>query len=255
MDGKTISDHCIMSWLLIDNSNTRTKITLGDAEGLEDWRAVISTPGLSEESLEDALSGLEYEAVVVCSVVPDKRKVMEDFFADRTPIHFVDQHSPIGMDIDYPNPAGIGADRLANASGVQRHGVPVIVVDFGTAVTFDVISGQPAYCGGVIAPGLGAMNAWLPQKTALLKPIELVEPDAAIGKSTEQAMLSGAVHGYRGLVREIIAQVRQELEGEVRIVATGGDSELIASGLEEIELVDRDLTLEGLRLIASRVFS
>ena len=241
-----------MSWLLIDNSNTRTKIALGGAEGLEDWRAVIATPELSEESLDETLSGVSYDGVVICSVVPAKREVMAAYFADRAPTHFVDQHSPIGMAIDYPNPAGIGADRLANAAGVQRHGVPVIVVDFGTAVTFDVISSQPAYCGGVIAPGLGAMSGYLPQKTALLKPIELVEPAAAIGKSTEQAMLSGAVHGYRGLVREIIAQVRKELEGEVRIVATGGDSELIANGLEEIEVVDRHLTLEGLRLIATR---
>ena len=243
-----------MSWLLIDNSNTRTKMTLGDGQGLEDWRAVIATAELTAVALDDALSGLEYEAVIICSVVPAKREVMEAFFKDRAPIHFVDQHSPIGMAIDYPNPAGIGADRLANAAGVQRHGVPMIVVDFGTAVTFDVISDQPAYCGGVIAPGLGAMSGYLPQKTALLKPIELQEPDSAIGKSTAQAMLSGAVHGYRGLVREIIAQVRKELEGEVKVIATGGDSELIAQGLEEIEAVDRNLTLEGLRLIASRVF-
>lgn len=243
-----------MSWLLIDNSNTRTKFTLGDDNGLENWRAVVATPELREEILEETTSGLEYEAVVVCSVVPAKRKVMESFFQEQAQVHFVDQDSPIGMAIDYPNPAGIGADRLANAAGVQRHGVPIIVVDFGTAVTFDVISAQPAYCGGVIAPGLGAMSGYLPQKTALLKPIELHEPATAIGKSTADAMLSGAVHGYRGLVREIIAQVRQELEGDVKVIATGGDSELIAQGLEEISAVDRNLTLEGLRLIAQRIY-
>ena len=243
-----------MSWLLIDNSNTRTKFTLGDDDGLENWRAVVATPELREEILEETTSGLEYEAVVVCSVVPAKREVMESFFQERAPVHFVDQNSPIGMAIDYPNPAGIGADRLANAAGVQRHGVPIIVVDFGTAVTFDVISAQPAYCGGVIAPGLGAMSGYLPQKTALLKPIELHEPATAIGKSTADAMLSGAVHGYRGLVREIIAQVRQELEGDVKVIATGGDSELIAQGLKEISAVDRNLTLEGLRLIAQRIY-
>ena len=243
-----------MSWLLIDNSNTRTKLTLGDANGLESWRAVVATPELSEETLEEAILGLEYEAVVVCSVVPDKRVVIKGFFQERAPVHFVDQDSPIGMAIDYPNPAGIGADRLANAAGVRCHGVPIIVVDFGTAVTFDVISAQPAYCGGVIAPGLGAMSGYLPQKTALLEPIELQEPASAIGKSTADAMLSGAVHGYRGLVREIIVQVRQELKGEVKVIATGGDSELIAQGLEEIAAVDRNLTLEGLRLIAQRVY-
>lgn len=235
-------------------------MTLGDAQGLEDCMAVIATPDLELASLEEATAGLDYTAVVVCSVVPEKRKVMEAFFSGIAPIHFVDHRSPIGMAIDYPNPEGIGADRLANAAGVQdRHGVPVVVVDFGTAVTFDVISSQPAYCGGVIAPGLGAMSGYLSQKTALLGEIELEEPSAAIGKSTEEAMRSGAVYGYRGLVREIIGQVRQELTGatgeEVRVVATGGDAELIARGLEEIEVVDRHLTLEGLRLIAGRVFA
>jgi len=160
------------------------------------------------------------------------------------------------MGIDYPEPKKIGADRLANAVGVlARHGAPAIVIDFGTAVTFDVISSESAYCGGVIAPGLGAMSGYLPQKTALLPSIELEEPASAIGKSTEHAMQVGAVFGYRGLVREIIAKIRAELLGEPKIIATGGDAELIAKGLPEIQAVDADLTLEGLRLVAARVFA
>ena len=112
-------------------------------------------------------------------------------------------------------PSQIGADRLANAAGVlTRHGAPAIIIDFGTAVTFDVISDEPAYCGGVIAPGLGAMSGYLPQKTALLPDIELEEPPSAIGKSTVHAMQAGAVFGYRGLVREIIARIRAELAGQ-----------------------------------------
>jgi type III pantothenate kinase len=160
------------------------------------------------------------------------------------------------MGIDYPEPQKIGADRLANAVGVlARHGAPAIVIDFGTAVTFDVISAEPAYCGGVIAPGLGAMSGYLPQKTALLPSIELEEPASAIGKSTEHAMQVGAVFGYRGLVREIIAKIRAELAVMPKIIATGGDAELIAKGLPEIPAVDADLTLEGLRLVAARVFA
>lgn len=244
-----------MSWLLIDNSNTRTKLALGDSEGLQAWRQVIATAEVSATTLARALEGVDYEAVLVCSVVPEKREVMRAYFGGRCPVHFLDHRSPLGMAIDYPLPEQIGADRLANAAGVlTRHGAPVIVVDFGTAVTFDVISDQPAYCGGVIAPGLGAMSGYLPQKTALLKPIELVEPASAIGKSTEHAMQSGAVFGYRGLVREIIAQVRKELRGQVRVVATGGDAELIARGVAEIDVVDRELTLDGLRQVAARVF-
>lgn len=244
-----------MAWLLIDNSNSRTKFALGDASSLSDWRAVIPTPELSEASLALALDGVVFDAVVICSVVPAKAAIMKAFFEGGCPVHFIDHQSPLGMAIDYPEPSQIGADRLANAAGVlSRHGAPAIVVDFGTAVTFDVISDQPAYCGGVIAPGLGAMSGYLPQKTALLKAIELVEPPSAIGKSTTHAMQSGAVFGYRGLVREIIARVRQELSGTVKVVATGGDAALIARGVAEIDAVDPDLTLDGLRQVAARVF-
>jgi type III pantothenate kinase len=160
------------------------------------------------------------------------------------------------MGIDYPLPAQIGADRLANAAGVlTRHGAPAIIIDFGTAVTFDVISAEPAYCGGVIAPGLGAMSAYLPGKTALLPVIELEEPASAIGKSTVQAMQAGAVFGYRGLVKEIITRIRLELGGTPKIIATGGDAALIARGVSEIDVVDPDITLDGLRQVAARVFT
>src|SRR5690606_11193818 len=107
---------------------------------------------------------------------------------------------------------------------------PAIVIDFGTAVTFDVVSAGPAYCGGVIAPGPGAMQDYLGRRTALLPQIVLAEPRSAIGKSTEEAMQAGAVLGYRGLVREIIARLRDEMGGDPVIVATGGDAALIASG-------------------------
>jgi type III pantothenate kinase len=159
------------------------------------------------------------------------------------------------MAIDYPQPSQIGADRLANAAGVlSRHGVPAIIIDFGTAVTFDVISAAPAYCGGVIAPGLGAMTGYLTRQTALLPEIELAEPDSAIGKSTVHAMQVGAVFGYRGLVKEIIARICKELSGKPRIIATGGDAALIAQGVSEIDIVDPDITLDGLRQVAARVF-
>ena len=245
-----------MAWLIIDNSNTRTKFALGDEHALGAWRGVLPTPDISPESLEHLTSQLEFSAVIIGSVVPAKAAVLRAYFEARVPCHFLGHHSPLGMGIDYPEPQKIGADRLANAVGVlARHGAPAIVIDFGTAVTFDVISSEPAYCGGVIAPGLGAMSGYLPQKTALLPLIELEEPASAIGKSTEHAMQVGAVFGYRGLVREIIAKIRAELAGSPKIIATGGDAELIAKGLPEIQAVDADLTLEGLRLVAARVFA
>jgi len=244
-----------MAWLLIDNSNTRTKFALGDRDGLRDWRAVLATADVSPASLEAVARGVEFSAVIICSVVPEKAAILREFFVFLGPVHLLNHESPLGMGIDYPLPSQIGADRLANAVGVQaRHGTPAIVVDFGTAVTFDVISDQPAYCGGVIAPGLGAMTGYLTRKTALLPAIELEEPASAIGKSTIQAMQVGAVFGYRGLVREIIARIRKELTGNPVVVATGGDAELIAKGVPEIDAVDADITLDGLRQVAGRVF-
>lgn len=244
-----------MAWLLIDNSNTRTKFALGDGARLSDWRGVLPTADISAETLAALLEAVEFSAVLVCSVVPAKAQVLREFFENRCPLHFLGPQSPLGMGIDYPLPAQIGADRLANAAGVlSRHGAPAIIIDFGTAVTFDVITDQPAYCGGVIAPGLGAMSAYLPGKTALLPVIELEEPASAIGKSTEQAMQAGAVFGYRGLVKEIIARIRMELGGSPKIIATGGDAALIARGVSEIDAVDPDITLDGLRQVAARVF-
>ncbi|MFT3990508.1 MAG: type III pantothenate kinase [Luteolibacter sp.] len=243
-----------MIWLLIDNSNTRTKFALADESSLLSWRGVIPTAEISETHLKRLLADVAYDAVVICSVVPAKAVILRDVLSRSHPVHFLKHTSPFGMEIDYPQPAQIGADRLANAAGVLgRHRVPAIVIDFGTAVTFDVISEKPAYCGGVIAPGLGAMSGYLARKTALLPEIELSEPESAIGKSTTHAMQVGAVYGYRGLVKEIIAKISGEMEGDPLVIATGGDAALIAQGVSEIHAVDPDLTLDGLRQIALRV--
>jgi type III pantothenate kinase len=161
-----------------------------------------------------------------------------------------------GVGIDYPKPATIGPDRLANAVAIRHHfGAPSVVVDFGTAVTFDVINPAGNYAGGIIAPGLAAMTEYLHEKTALLPRIKIREPRSPIGKSTEQAMLVGAVHGYRGLIRELLSQLKREMKIQrVPVVATGGYAKLIASKLPEITAVDPLLTLEGLRLVWSAHF-
>ena len=244
-----------MVWLLSDNSNSRTKFALGDSSGLREWRRVIATADISAVALTDLTEPLGFSAVVVCSVVPMKAAVLREFFEGKLPIHFVSAESPIGMRVDHPEPSGIGADRLANAAGVLAgHGAPAIIADFGTAVTFDVVSEEPAYLGGVIAPGLGVVAGYLPEKTAQLPAIDLEEPDSAIGKSTLAAMQAGAVFGYHGLVREILARIGAEMSGSPVVVATGGDAAAIARGLPEIDRVDADVTLNGLREIARRVF-
>jgi type III pantothenate kinase len=156
--------------------------------------------------------------------------------------------------IDYPKPQSIGADRLANAAAVaELYSCPAIVVDFGTAVTFDVVSERRAYLGGVIAPGLEAMTSFLYQRTALLPKLSLKEPQHAVGRSTIEAMRAGAVFGYRGLVREILAQIKAEqFPGKkVVAVATGGYARLIAGELPEIDVIRPHLTLEGLRIVGN----
>lgn len=241
--------------LLIDNSNTRTKFCLADSQGLLDISAWLPTANLDPSSITSLTAAWSFKDVVLCSVVPHAAMLLQQTLGARAEVHLLDCESPLGLRLDYPQPHHIGADRLANAVAVAHLGrVPAIVIDFGTAVTFDVISDEPAYCGGVIAPGLGAMNDYLHRRTALLPMIELHEPEHAIGKSTTEAMLAGAVYGYRGLVKEIVLQLQKELPRCAAIIATGGDAALIARGMPEIDEVDPLITLRGLHHIACRVF-
>ena len=234
--------------LLIDNSNTLTKFALDVGGALSEWRAVIPTSDLSKTSIKDTLRNQNFERVTLCSVVPDASALMKVTFDQ--PIHHISHQSKMPITIEYPNPSKIGADRLANASAaiLGRQG-PAIVIDFGTAVTFDVISKAGSYLGGVIAPGTASLRDYLHQKTALLPAIQLEEPNSAIGRSTEEAMQVGAVIGYRGLIREILNEVRRELGGEPKIFATGGDAELISKGIYDIDIIDQDLTMKGIQVI------
>lgn len=244
-----------MKLLLIDNSNTRTKFAVSPS-GTEivDLRW-IPTKDINPEALADLLAGLSFDAAIICSVVPKQAKTLGTYLSKTVPIHHLNHQSPLGLNVDYPNPQNVGADRLANSVGViKKYQPPAIVIDFGTAVTFDVISSEPAYTGGVIAPGLGAMSEYLGHRTALLPDFDLSEPQQAIGKSTLEAMRSGAVIGYRGLVREIVGAIRKELDAETTTIATGGDAELIAKGVSEIDIVDPDITMTGILSVGRRVF-
>jgi type III pantothenate kinase len=236
-------------FLLIDNSNSFTKFALASREELGPIRK-HATSALDARALHRMVRGWRFDAVVMSSVVPIKGRFIARTLDD-WPLVEVGAKTKLGVGIDYPRPKSIGADRLANAAAaVPFFGAPVVVVDFGTAVTFDIIDRRRNYVGGVIAPGLEAMTDYLHQRTALLPKITLLEPPSVIGKTTRHAMLAGAVFGYRGLVREIIAEIRAELGArKLKVVATGGYAELIASGVEEIDEVHPDLTLEGLRLI------
>ena len=239
-------------YLLVDISNSYAKFAFASTTRVFAPTRIV-TPRLSNRMVAQLLGKRNVGKVVVSSVVPAKNSAILKA-AGKTKVVWLDWKLKLGIEINYPKPQSIGADRLANAAAVTAlYGCPAIVVDFGTAVTFDIVSDRRAYIGGVIAPGLEAMTNFLYQRTALLPKVSVKEPRRAIGKSTIQAMLSGAVFGYRGLVREILAQVRAEQfpRKKVHVVATGGYAQLIARGFPEIGMVHPNLTLEGLRIVGN----
>jgi type III pantothenate kinase len=240
------------NYLLIDISNSFTKIAFSSRKRIG-RPSRIETRKFNRAFLHRFIARRPIDMVVVCSVVPAKNRVVKGA-AGKTRILWLGPNVKLGVGIDYPAPKTIGADRLANAAAVAAmHGVPAIVVDFGTAVTFDIVSRQRKYVGGVIAPGLEAMTNFLYQRTALLPKLSLKEPRHAIGRSTIAAMMAGAVLGYRGLVKEVIARIKSEVapRSGIRVVATGGYAALIAARLPEIEGVHPHLTLDGLRIVAN----
>lgn len=242
-------------YLLINNNNTRTKFALASGESLLEHESMMSSD-VTVDAVRDKLSNWEFENVVLASVVPANVEPLREA-QDGRPVLEVSHRIELGIEVDFPDPSKVGADRLANAAAVP--GLfpyeSVVVVDFGTAVTFDIVDARPAYIGGVIAPGLDAMRHYLHQRTALLPEIELVRPPSAIGKTTEHAMQSGAFHGYRGLVREILAQIENETGVSAKTIATGGYAALLAEGMPEIATVEPYLTMQGLLRIARMNYS
>ncbi|HHY95286.1 MAG TPA: type III pantothenate kinase [Firmicutes bacterium] len=196
-------------------------------------------------------------AVVMASVVPPLTPALEEMCRRYLGVEalVVGPGVKTGMDIRYDNPREVGADRIVNAvAAYELYGGPAIVVDFGTATTFDVISSQGEYLGGAIAPGIGISTEALFERAARLPRIELVKPRSAIGKNTVASMQAGIVFGFAGQVDELVRRIKKELGEEARVIATGGMAELLAGEARTIEKVDPLLTLEGLRLIYERNF-
>lgn len=236
--------------LLIDIGNTRVKLALSDGDTLGERRH-LATAQLTSASLRAAVEDWPCRRAVLCSVVPQRDDAVRVVFGSN--LLEVRHTTPMSIGIDYPNPASIGADRLANAVALkERYGCPGIAVDFGTAVTFDLVSARADYVGGVIAPGLEMMTDYLPERTALLPRIELAACPPIIGHSTVEAMQAGAYYGYVGMTRHILAKLAGELgmSDSAAIVATGGAAELLHPALPEVRHYDPDLTIQGLRLIA-----
>ena len=239
----------VKPFLLINANNTNTSFALSNEKRI--LRTVrIPTAAIREIPFASG----QYTSCVLASVVPAATKKLRRLLPVRPLI--VTASINLGIDVNYPNKKQIGADRLADAVGVaELYGVPAIVVDFGTALTFDIVNARREYVGGVIAPGLAAVTDYLYQRTALLPRIRIVEPrrGGVIGRSTVAAMRVGAVVGYRGLVKEILHALRREpgLRGAI-VVATGGHAHLMAKKIPGIKHVNPMLTLEGLRFIYLR---
>ncbi|MGL4914590.1 MAG: type III pantothenate kinase [Romboutsia sp.] len=191
--------------------------------------------------------------VIISSVVPNVMHSLENFcikYCNKQP-KVVGPGIKTGLNIKYDNPKQVGADRIVNAvAGIEKYGYPLIIVDFGTATTFCAISDKGEYLGGTIAPGIKISSEALFQRASKLPRVELIKPGSTVCKSTVSAMQAGIIYGYVGLVDKIIDMMKKELNyDDIKVIATGGLSTLIASETDSIDSVDRFLTLEGLRLI------
>lgn len=246
--------------LVFDIGNTNIVLGVFQKDRLlRSWRVSTRREQTSHEyavlcrnlfSLANLEAG-DIKASVISSVVPPLNEAFDTLcreFFHVQPL-FVDPEHQTLMPILYDHPSDVGADRLVNALAVRElFGTPAIIVDFGTATTFDAVSIEGAYLGGTIAPGIGISSEALFQRAAKLPRIEIKKPTRAIGRSTVESMQAGIFHGYVGLVEEILKRMRQELNGDPVIVATGGFASLIGQGLESFHRIEPDLTLLGLRL-------
>jgi len=242
--------------LLFDIGNTNTHLGLADGRRVvkqADIPTELWLQGTPRNALLRFVGRARVAGAALCSVVPRTTPFVQHAIHHLWHLRGLEltPRTVAGVGIKYPRPLTIGPDRLANAVAVRHHyGAPAVVVDFGTAVTFDVVDRAGDYTGGIIAPGLAAMTDYLHEKTALLPRIRIREVRSVIGKSTQQAMLIGAVHGYRGLILGLIRELKRELAApRLPVVATGGYAALIASKLSAITAVEPLLTLEGLRLV------
>jgi type III pantothenate kinase len=254
---------------VIDAGNSNTSLGVFDgAELVAHWRLTtarsrtVDEYGVHARNLFE-LAGIDFKAIkaiAIASVVPPLNytlKTMAETYFHLTPL-FVDHMTETGLKILYEPASDVGADRIVDAvAAVQKYGAPCIVVDFGTATTFNAINQHAEYVGGVITPGIMISTDALFERTAKLPRVDIRRPQTVIGSSTITAMQSGFYHGYVGLVDGVLRKMIDEIGGarSPRVIATGGLASLIATGSELIELVDDTLTLEGLRLIYERTSS
>ncbi len=230
------------SSLVVDIGNTSTSLGIyrnGRVRNVQ--RSESVTPLVSLKSVP--------ERAVIASVKPAVNARWTRFLKEQgvKDILQVTHQSDLGVSISYPKPENIGPDRLANASeAAATSGAPVVVCDFGTALTFDIVKKKEGYVGGIICPGLPLMFDYLADKTALLPHIKPIKTSRVVGKSTAEAMRIGARLGYRGMVREILADLKKELGRGMSVCATGGFAKWVLDGFDDSISIDPNLTLKGL---------
>jgi type III pantothenate kinase len=252
--------------LALDVGNTNTVIGLFENDKLVyDWR-IRTAPSITEDELNVILSNLfadkkiearQIEETVISCVVPPMMKVLDRYchkYLNHAP-KWIDS-SAVEMPVIYDNPAEVGADRLVNAIAAYHiYNTSLIVIDFGTATTFDVINEKGEYIGGAISPGIGIAAEALFQRASKLPRVELYNPpETVIGKNTAHSMKSGIIYGYAELIDGMVRRIKKEMQNsKPKVIATGGLAPLMRDISETIESVELDLTLEGLRIISKKL--
>jgi len=253
--------------LAIDIGNTNITVGIFKIEGgrtqagpLKIWRLATDKTKTGDEYGTKILDLFHYalieyadiKAVAVASVVPALNFSFEEMsrIYFRRKAFFVSVREKLPISILYDNPEEVGADRIANAvAAIAMFGAPAIVIDFGTATTFDCINKKGEYIGGVIVPGPMIAAESLAKRTAKLPMIDIIRPPKVIGRSTIQSMQSGIYFGYVGLIREILRKVKNEMHSSPQVIATGGLAHLITTEIKEVKAIVNELTLEGIRII------
>lgn len=247
---------------VLDTGNTNTVLGVFQKDRLiYEWR--IKTDryktedefGMLFKSLFDYkdLTFSDFSAVVISSVVPPIMDALEracKYYFEVDPLIVGRDNGSYTLGMRYPHPEEIGADRIVNAiGGIEEYGAPLIIIDFGTATTYCYINEEAEYVGGLIAPGIQISMEALYSKAAKLPKIEIQQPNQIVGQSTVEAMQSGVFYGYIGQVDGIIKKIKEQMQTDPQVIATGGLAELLASESEKIDIVDQHLTLKGLYLI------